>query len=302
MPQKSLVSVVIPTYSRPDYLVRAINSVLQQTYSPIEIIVVDDNGVGTPFQKETEQSLEPFIAKKQITYLRHEHNSNGSAARNTGIKAAHGDYITFLDDDDVLHPEKIEKQVAILECESEYDVAYTGFRIIRENNVLKTVVPEKKGNLQYELLSCQWGIGTGSNPLFRKNVFETIGLWDASFCRHQDIEFMVRVFRKFKIAPVKEILIDRYIDSRINNVNYEKYLSVKNQFLTTFKDDIECFPKGKQKVIYRNQYADVACHAMQAKAFSAAWRYYAKANSYKILSLRIIAKAVLYGFMGRKVE
>ena len=88
-----LVSIVIPTYARPTNLIRAIESVLAQTYAPIEIIVVDDNGVNTPFQKETENLLSSYIFDGKITYLKHEVNRNGSAARNTGTRASHGEII-----------------------------------------------------------------------------------------------------------------------------------------------------------------------------------------------------------------
>ena len=67
-----LVSIIIPSYARPTNLVRAIESVLAQTYAPIEIIVVDDNGVNTPFQEETEKLLSPYISDRKITYLKHE--------------------------------------------------------------------------------------------------------------------------------------------------------------------------------------------------------------------------------------
>ena len=117
----SLVSIVIPTFARPDNLVRAIESVLNQTYKPIEIIVVDDNGRGTLYQVETENVLKPYIYKNQIKYLTHEINKNGSAARNTGFRVSKGDYVCYLDDDDVFAPTKIEKQVARLEKDKEFD-------------------------------------------------------------------------------------------------------------------------------------------------------------------------------------
>ena len=297
-----LVSVIIPTYSRPDFISRAIESVLNQTYKPIEIIVVDDNGRGTNNQILTEQVLTNFIRSNQIKYIVHEKNKNGSAARNTGAASSHGEYITFLDDDDVLLPQKIEKQVNAIEQNPTYAAAYTGFKIIRNSKTLKEVIPTKKGCMHYEMLALTWGIGTGSNPLYKKNAFDAIGGFDESFTRHQDLELLVRFFRNNSIINIPEVLIERNIDSRINSVNYEKFATVKNKFLSTFEKDIQKYPIKMQNIIYRNHYADVACHAMQAKAYRVAFRYYAKANSYKTLSLRIIAKAILYGFMGREVE
>ena len=297
-----LVSVIIPTFSRPEFITRAIESVLNQTYAPIEIIVVDDNGRNTENQLATEKKLSHFTKSNLIKYIAHETNKNGSAARNTGAAIAHGEYITFLDDDDVLLPQKIEKQVNAIEQNPNYAAAYTGFRIMRNSKTLKEVIPSIKGYLHYEILSLTWGIGTGSNPLYQKKAFEFIGGFDESFIRHQDLEFLVRFFRNYSIINVPEVLIIRYIDSRINSVNYEKFITVKKKFLTTFKNDITKHPQNKQKIIYRNQYADIACHAMQAKAYKTAFQYYKKANSYKALSLKIIVKAILYGFMGRRVE
>lgn len=297
-----MVSVIIPTYSRPDYILRAVNSVLKQTYKNVELIVVDDNGVGTAYQKETEQLLSPYIERKELRYLKHDVNRNGAAARNTGIMASKGEYITFLDDDDYIYPDKLARQVEAIEENDGYDLSYTGFRIILKGKELKRVCPKRKGDMQYGLLTCRWGIGTGSNPMFTRKVIEAIGLFDESFQRHQDIEYLVRVFRNFKVVPVCEVLIDRFIDSRINSIDYEKFIVVKNKFLNTFKADIEKYPMPLQKIIYRNQYADIACHAMQAKAYKVAWKYYKKAASYKMLSFRIIAKAMAYGFLDFRIE
>ena len=82
MKENPLVSVVIPTYKRSETLTRAIDSVLEQTYPSIEIIVVDDNGEGTEMQLETEKALENYIISGEIVYIKHEVNRNGSAARN----------------------------------------------------------------------------------------------------------------------------------------------------------------------------------------------------------------------------
>lgn len=299
---KKLVSLIIPTYSRAAYIKRAIDSVLSQTYDNIEIIVVDDNGINTENQKATEQLLSQYIEDGKILYLKHDVNKNGSAARNTGIRASHGDYLTFLDDDDELLPTKIETQVRALEQKTCYDGSYCGFQIIREGKILKRVKPTTSGNFQYELLTCRWSIGTGSNPLFRKSVFDDVGFFDESFIRHQDVEFLVRFFRNHKMIAIEEELIKRYIDSRINTLNHKTLLTVKEKFLQTFKFDIENYSEGERKVIYRNQYADVACHAMMNKKYKDAFVLYKKASSYKCLSLRVIAKAILYGFFNWKVE
>ena len=302
MKDTPLVSVIIPTYSRPENIVRAINSVLDQTYRNIEIIVIDDNGIGTPYQIETENKLSNYITQRKIFYYKHDVNKNGSAARNTGIKFSKGELITFLDDDDEYKPLKIEKQVDALVNNQEYAAVYCGFQIIKKGKVLKSVQPSKQGNLQFDLLTCKWGFGTGSNPMFKRSVFDKIGLFDDSFIRHQDLEFMVRFFREDFIYVVPDLLINRYLDSRINVVDYTKLLDIKEKYLSTFSKDIRKYDESQQSIIYRNQYADVACHAMMSKKYRGALALYKKASSYKFLSVKIVAKAIAYGFLNFKVE
>lgn len=119
---------MIPTYSRPQYLKRCIESVLNQTYENIEIFIVDDNNPDTEFRFETEQVMNEYINNRNITYLKHEKNKNGSAARNTGWRQAKGKYITYIDDDDELSELKIQCQVECLEkLDDSWGACYTGY-------------------------------------------------------------------------------------------------------------------------------------------------------------------------------
>ena len=108
-----LVSVVIPTYSRSDMLTRALESVNSQTYSNIEIVVVDDNGKGTNQQLETQARVLAFETRPgvELRYVVREKNGGGSLARNTGIDASKADFVAFLDDDDEFLPRKLELQM-----------------------------------------------------------------------------------------------------------------------------------------------------------------------------------------------
>src|SRR5699024_12674415 len=91
-----LVSVIIPTYGQPTNLITSINSVLDQDYSAVEIILVDDNNPDTDARLKTEKLMfENFNEISNVKYLKHEVNKNGSAARNTGFKYSHGKYICF---------------------------------------------------------------------------------------------------------------------------------------------------------------------------------------------------------------
>jgi len=113
-----LVSVIVPTLNRPAMLRDALASIAAQTYSPIEIIVVNDAG------GDVEGVVSRFGLKQRIVYLKHAINKGLPAARNTGLKGASGDYIAYLDDDDVYYPDHIHTLVSFL-LASDYKVAYT---------------------------------------------------------------------------------------------------------------------------------------------------------------------------------
>ncbi len=98
------VSVVIPTYNRAHLVGRAIQSVLNQTYHDFEIIIVDDGSI------DNTEDVVKSLNDPSIRYTRHDQNRGGSAARNTGIKMARGEYVAFQDSDDEYLPEKVESR------------------------------------------------------------------------------------------------------------------------------------------------------------------------------------------------
>jgi len=118
------VSVIIPTYKRTvEYLSRAVESVIEQTYPNIEIIVVDDSPGTYEHRSNIKKYMDGLIAEN-IIYLQNETNIGGSLSRNKGIDIAKGDFITFLDDDDEYLPRKVEKQLAFM-LDGEYDLSFS---------------------------------------------------------------------------------------------------------------------------------------------------------------------------------
>lgn len=111
-----LVSVIIPTYKRTwEYLSRAVNSILNQTYKNVEVIVVDDSPDTYEFRKNIIAEMKALSNNdNRVKYIINETNLGGSLARNRGINIANGEYITFLDDDDEYLPEKIQHQIAFM--------------------------------------------------------------------------------------------------------------------------------------------------------------------------------------------
>lgn len=183
-----LVSVIIPTYKNDGSLERAINSVLNQGYNNIEIIVVDDNNPDSDYRKTTEKLMGLYKEKDNIKYIKHNYNKNGSAARNTGFRNSQGLYISLLDDDDYFVEDKIELQVDFLEKHSEFDAVYGGRY---EKN--STIIYEKEGDLTedllgYKILPCTCSL------MLRREAYETLNGFNETYKRHQDFEFLLRFF------------------------------------------------------------------------------------------------------------
>lgn len=128
------VSVIIPTYGRSELLARAIDSVLAQTHRPLEIIVVDDNPQGDAHRLATRERLAGYIEQGQIIYSPRRHNGGGAQARNSGILRSSGEYITFLDDDDYYHPQKIARQLAFMQ-QGNYDVSLCDMDILKDGQI-----------------------------------------------------------------------------------------------------------------------------------------------------------------------
>ncbi|MCL1469349.1 glycosyltransferase family 2 protein [Argonema antarcticum A004/B2] len=135
--ENPLVTVVIPTYNRANLIVRATDSVIKQTYNNLEIIVVDD--------ASTDNTAEVIKAIKdpRIRYIVYEKNGGSDKARNTGIEAATGEYIAFLDSDDVWLPNKIELQVATIQNASDPEKAVIYTQVKNDKGYEVTIQPNR---------------------------------------------------------------------------------------------------------------------------------------------------------------
>ncbi|MEP0213205.1 MAG: glycosyltransferase family 2 protein, partial [Cellulophaga sp.] len=127
---KPLVSIIIPTYNRQLTIRRAIDSVLSQSYSNIEIIVVDDCS-----NDKTYLIMENFKSDDRVQYIRLDKNVGGGGARNLGIKASKGEYIAFQDSDDVWLEDKLVKQMNVFLKNKELDVVFCKIKRISSNSI-----------------------------------------------------------------------------------------------------------------------------------------------------------------------
>lgn len=148
---KGLVSCIVPTYRRSDTLSKAIDSILQQSYYKLEILIVDDNEPNDEYSRKVQSILRSY-EDKRIKYLQQTHHKNGAAARNFGIRNANGEYIAFLDDDDTWEPEKIEKQIAFLNLNKEFAGVSCLFAYYRNGKFVRRSPPYSSDHLHKKVL------------------------------------------------------------------------------------------------------------------------------------------------------
>ena len=282
------VSVIIPTYKRSEYITRAINSVLSQTYQDYELIVVDDNNPDTDERKELEKIMSIYKENQNVIYIQHEKNKNGAAARNTGIRIAKGEYITFLDDDDFYLKDRLQVMVNALNDNPEYGAAYTAGMVLNE----KIFYAEKFGNLQKKILEQHSFFRTGSNLFFRAEVLKQLNGFDESFKRHQDLEIMVRFFEKFKILNINKILVVKDDSSRINMLDIKKTIRTKEQYIKTFEEYINKY-EDKNDIIKTN-YIDLLRIALKQKDKRYYYLLKRKVLKYGKFGIKLKAKEIIY--------
>jgi glycosyltransferase involved in cell wall biosynthesis len=269
------VSIVVPTYNRPDLVRRAVRSVLEQTYSEIECIVVDDGP-----SEETRAAVESFDDDR-VHYLRHSTNRGASSARNTGIEFARGDYVAFLDDDDEWHPEKLEKQVPLLESSPpEVGFVYCWMRYFNGDEVVNTVDPTLSGNVFSDVLDVQRLAGCPT-LLVRAEVIEEIGRFNQDLPRGNDGEFIRRLARAYETDYVPEVLVHVHVDHDYTRISREDEVGIRNalhaqrHFLVEFDDGFREHPTRRANMYGKmgNRHADLgelrasfACHLRSLRA------------------------------------
>jgi glycosyltransferase involved in cell wall biosynthesis len=188
------VSVVIPTYGRARQVEQALSSVLAQTFGDFEVVVVDD---GSP------EPLRLAAADGRVRLVRHETNRGPSAARNTGIRAARGELVAFLDSDDLWFPKKLERQVALLE-DGRYGACVTGFEYDTEEGFSVEAPRRPRSWLRELSMGCR--LSPGSTLAVRRACYETVGLYDEAMRRHEDYDWLLRFVQSFDIGVVGEPL------------------------------------------------------------------------------------------------
>jgi len=235
-----LVSVVIPTYERPQFLEGAIRTSRAQIYENTEIIVVNDGS--------SEQYANEIVSDfpEGVTCIQHDENKGLSAARNTGIREANGEYIAFLDDDDRWHETKLTRQIEALERDHTAGLATCLVAAITPDGGLvhcETSAPS--GDCSDKILIGNQ-IGTPSRVLVRRECFDDVGTFDESLPTKQDWDFYLRLCQEWNIVAVEDHLCFRTVHESMSS-------SPKSA-----KRDNQAILKKHEDLIRRKEYWELA--------------------------------------------
>jgi cellulose synthase/poly-beta-1,6-N-acetylglucosamine synthase-like glycosyltransferase len=197
------VSVIIPTYNRAHMLREAVDSVLCQTFKDYEIIIIDG------FSTDDTEAVVNSYHDRRIKYYKNQNNGIASINRNFGIEKSRGEYIAFLDDDDLWLPEKLEKQVKLLDSNKKLGLVYSDCFIINANGTIRkksylTGRPLLRGASLTKLL--RFNFIPTLTVVIRKKVLEKVGVFDPSrkFC--EDYDLWLRISQFYSIDHVNQPL------------------------------------------------------------------------------------------------
>lgn len=266
-----MVSVIIPTHNRCDLLPRAIKSAQNQTYTDMEIIVVSDGSTDG-----TDDFMERFKCDERVRYISYHPGQGGNYARNTGINAAKGEYIAFLDDDDEWLPTKVEKQLALMEADDDVGLVYTGtYSIYVDDNIEFDSCSMLHGDMSKRILFDN-SVGSTTTVMLRKNVLEKSGLFDESLSAMQDYDLWVRVCQVCRVGVVPEPLVNYYNYNTSGQItlNFEKYEKAYDILNNKYRELYKKLTPREWKRKIAGQKNSIGMKAHRCNKGSVARRYY----------------------------
>ncbi len=294
--KEHLISVIIPTYNRANYICEAIDSVLAQTYKNVEIIVVDDGST------DNTRDIISQRYNSKVTYIL-QNNAGPSSARNNGIKHSRGDLIAFLDSDDIWLPEKLEKQVELINQSQDIGLVSCGlYQIDPNGNIIGNPLIRRnyknKSSFLKELMIHNI-IGGGSSSLIRRECFERVGFFDEEIWIGEDWNLWLRIAKNYEVKFVEEPLI-KY---RVHGNNLHRDMTkIEDSMRKNVEKNIEKHRLILRRKAYSYIYIDIAHeyidtkndHKMFINALKSIITYplksYSGDDKYKILCKHLIRK------------
>lgn len=194
---KNHVDIIIPAYNPGPEILDAIRSCYKQNYNNFTVTVVDDNS-----DKPVDRFLSDF---QDINYIRNDKNLGPGGARNVGIQATSGEYISLLDSDDIMMPNKLSLSVPHLQADQEIGLVCGNYRILVNRKRLLRPFYKRAIKIDHSSLMRQNFVASGSTT-FRRSVVEDVGLFNEKYFISEDFDMWVRIAEKYKIKYIHDIL------------------------------------------------------------------------------------------------
>ncbi|MCY6959580.1 glycosyltransferase [Clostridium brassicae] len=282
-----MVTIIIPTFNSKKYIIQAVESVLDQTYKDIEVIVVDDGSTDGTCEK-----LEKY--RDEIKYY-YKENGGVASARNFGILKAKGDYICFLDADDIYEKDKLKEQVRFLQDNPQIDVVYNDIQVEDEKlNYINTLKSEGVYNDREDFLSMmliRQIIPGPASIMFRRRCIEDGLKYNEEYTNAEDYDFTLRLAEKFNFAYIPKSL---YVYRRHQN-------NLTNNHKKQFDNEIEIIKKiGIEKIkniVWQSSFDELEKKQLFSKILIKI-REWQKAKEVLIGILKYEKIAAVYFFLG----
>lgn len=236
--QQPLVTVVIPVYNRENTILRAISSVLRQTYTNVEVIVVDDCSI------DSTVNVLNSCDDKRVQVICLPHNQGANYARNRGIERARGEFIAFQDSDDEWLEDKLDKQIRYL-IEERLEAVFCPYILCDGDQCC--IVPKDYQNSYIYRAGLQEKLKRGNvvgtpTLVVKRNVFFQIGMFDEKMVRLQDYEFVIRYVKKYRLGYLAEPLVKAYKSENSISTNERAFLEAYKRLSKKHSDfiDLEC--------------------------------------------------------------
>ncbi len=246
-----MVSVIIPVYNSEMYLQESFDSVLKQTFKNYEIIAVDDGS--TDRTKEIIQQFYPMV--------RYIFQGNGGAAkaRNTGIREAKGDFIAFLDADDIWLPTKLQKQIDYFRQHPDVDFTFTENSLFNEKGIIVKTLRKKERLMKGDIVRNIFWKSYVATPtvMVKRRVFQEIGKFDESLITAEDDNLWLRIAMRFKIGLIDEPLVlvrvrEKSLTQAEGNIfiGVQNHLNIINTKYPDLKERLGSLIKKKYSLLY----------------------------------------------------
>jgi glycosyltransferase involved in cell wall biosynthesis len=238
----TLVSAILPTYNRAEYVGGAIDTALEQTHDEMEVVVVNDGSTDG-----TAERLAAYADDDRVRVRHNEENRGISVSMNRAADLADGEFVCVLNDDDRWHREKVEKQLAVFEeADEEVGIVYTGGVVKQGESVVRVYRPERRGDIYPEVIA-RFGLHPHSSHIFRSECFE-LGGFDPDFPRGVDWDHCIRLAREYEFEYVDERLVERIFHTDNISQQLTHGIEVNQLIWEKYGDEIRKYPAIERRL------------------------------------------------------